>query len=147
MSEMNQEEPEKKDVEDSYKSFRTGLVILWLLCNIVLIVFVTTDDFITLGVSVSLPHFHLSNSTNNLAESRRRANAHVLPIPPLRNSCTVHHPLRRFPLVHWPNRHHVLHREKIERYMHAPVNVSMNFLLLSFGVKLGKLHCTQEILF
>ncbi|UPK95993.1 hypothetical protein LCI18_006928 [Fusarium solani-melongenae] len=51
MSEMNQEEPEKKDVEDSYKSFRTGLVILWLLCNIVLIVFVTTDDFITLGVS------------------------------------------------------------------------------------------------
>ncbi|KAJ4310736.1 Chitin synthase, class 3 [Fusarium piperis] len=51
MSEMAQEEPEKKDVEDSYKSFRTGLVILWLLCNIVLIVFVTTDDFITLGVS------------------------------------------------------------------------------------------------
>ncbi|SPJ74223.1 probable chitin synthase class III, family I [Fusarium torulosum] len=51
MSEMKEEAPEKKDVEDSYKSFRTGLVILWLLCNIVLIVFVTTDDFITLGVS------------------------------------------------------------------------------------------------
>ncbi|KAH7184845.1 chitin synthase-domain-containing protein [Fusarium flagelliforme] len=51
MSEMMEEQPEKKDVEDSYKSFRTGLVILWLLCNIVLIVFVTTDDFITLGVS------------------------------------------------------------------------------------------------
>jgi chitin synthase len=51
MSEMTEETPEKKDVEDSYKSFRTGLVILWLLCNIVLIVFVTTDDFITLGVS------------------------------------------------------------------------------------------------
>lgn len=54
MSEMAEEKPEKKDVEDSYKSFRTGLVILWLLCNIVLIVVVTTDDFITLGVSVSL---------------------------------------------------------------------------------------------
>ncbi|KAF4960173.1 hypothetical protein FGADI_1192 [Fusarium gaditjirri] len=51
MSEMAEEKPEKKDVEDSYKSFRTGLVILWLLCNIVLIVVVTTDDFITLGVS------------------------------------------------------------------------------------------------
>ncbi|SCO82637.1 probable chitin synthase class III, family I [Fusarium oxysporum] len=51
MSEMSKEAPEVKDVEDSYKSFRTGLVIMWLLCNIVLIVFVTTDDFSTLGVS------------------------------------------------------------------------------------------------
>ncbi|SPN99148.1 probable Chitin Synthase 1 (chs-1) [Cephalotrichum gorgonifer] len=46
------EEPEenKKDAEDSYRSFRTGLVILWLLSNLALIVGVTTDDFESLGV-------------------------------------------------------------------------------------------------
>ncbi|KAI1084886.1 glycosyltransferase family 2 protein [Whalleya microplaca] len=43
-------EVEKKDTEDSYKSFRTGLVISWLISNMVLIVFVTSDDFETLGV-------------------------------------------------------------------------------------------------
>ncbi|KAM5349405.1 hypothetical protein ACJ41O_005910 [Fusarium nematophilum] len=53
MSEMSGDEVELRDVEDSYKSFRTGLVISWLLSNILLIVFVTTDDFNTLGVGVS----------------------------------------------------------------------------------------------
>ncbi|KAI6784858.1 Chitin synthase-like protein [Emericellopsis cladophorae] len=52
---------EKKDPEDSYKSFRTGLVVAWILSNLVLIVFVTSDDFEFLGVqeaSVSrTPHY------------------------------------------------------------------------------------------
>ncbi len=43
---------EKKDTEDSYKSFRTGLVISWILSNMLLIVFVTSDDFQSLGVGV-----------------------------------------------------------------------------------------------
>lgn len=46
-------EIEKKDTEDSYKSFRTGLVISWIISNMVLIVFVTSDDFASLGVEVS----------------------------------------------------------------------------------------------
>ncbi|KAF2638308.1 hypothetical protein P280DRAFT_471417 [Massarina eburnea CBS 473.64] len=41
---------EIKDTEDSYKSFRTGLVYSWLLSNIALILVVTTDDFKTAGV-------------------------------------------------------------------------------------------------
>ncbi|KAI1480336.1 glycosyltransferase family 2 protein [Daldinia eschscholtzii] len=41
---------EKKDTEDSYKSFRTGLVISWILSNLLLVVLVTSDDFEFLGV-------------------------------------------------------------------------------------------------
>lgn len=50
----DEEEIETKDTEDSYKSFRTGLVVTWLLSNIGLVVFVTSDDFEFLGVQVSL---------------------------------------------------------------------------------------------
>ncbi|KAI1390687.1 glycosyltransferase family 2 protein [Hypoxylon trugodes] len=41
---------ETKDAEDSYKSFRTGLVITWIVSNLLLIVFVTSDSFESLGV-------------------------------------------------------------------------------------------------
>ncbi|CAI4212061.1 unnamed protein product [Parascedosporium putredinis] len=43
-------EDEKKDPEDSYRSFRTGLVIFWLLTNLVIITAVTSNDFESLGV-------------------------------------------------------------------------------------------------
>lgn len=42
-------EVETKDVEDSYKSFRTGLVISWLFSNLCLIVFITTSAFDSFG--------------------------------------------------------------------------------------------------
>ena len=45
-----EEEFEKKDTEDSYKSFRTGLVVSWIISNLILIVGVTTDVFLPLGV-------------------------------------------------------------------------------------------------
>jgi chitin synthase len=44
---------EAKSAEDSYKSFRTGLVVSWLISNMILIILVTSDDFVSLGVSVS----------------------------------------------------------------------------------------------
>jgi len=43
-------EPEVKDLEDSYKSFRTSLVIAWLFSNTALIVGVTSDSLTTLGI-------------------------------------------------------------------------------------------------
>lgn len=46
---------EMKDTNDSYKSFRTGLVITWILTNTLLIVFITTDDFSSLGLEVRDP--------------------------------------------------------------------------------------------
>ncbi|KAF4439844.1 chitin synthase [Fusarium austroafricanum] len=44
-----EEEIEKADVEDGYKSFRTGLVVSWLFGNILLIVCITSDKFDNLG--------------------------------------------------------------------------------------------------
>jgi chitin synthase len=45
-----QEEVEEKNPEDSYRAFRTGLVIFWILTNLVVITAVTSDDFLALGV-------------------------------------------------------------------------------------------------
>jgi chitin synthase len=47
---VEEEEVEKTDPEDSYKSFRTGLVVSWLLSNLILIVGVTSDEFEAVGV-------------------------------------------------------------------------------------------------
>jgi chitin synthase len=44
------DELEKKDVEDSYKSFRTGLVVSWLFSNILLAVVITSDNFNSFGI-------------------------------------------------------------------------------------------------
>ncbi|KAI0017126.1 glycosyltransferase family 2 protein [Xylariomycetidae sp. FL0641] len=43
-------EEEKPDPEDSYKSFRTRLVISWIVTNLVLIEGITTNNFAFLGV-------------------------------------------------------------------------------------------------
>ncbi|KAI6092074.1 glycosyltransferase family 2 protein [Hypoxylon rubiginosum] len=45
-----EEEVEKPDLEDSYKSFRTSLVITWLFTNCALIVGVTSDSLATFGI-------------------------------------------------------------------------------------------------
>jgi chitin synthase len=49
-----EEAPETKDLEDSYKSFRTGLVVSWLFSNILLVVVITSDNFNSFGIGVSL---------------------------------------------------------------------------------------------
>ncbi|KAJ3520972.1 hypothetical protein NM208_g13498 [Fusarium decemcellulare] len=48
-----EEEVEKADVEDGYKSFRTGLVVSWLFGNILLIICITSSDFDSLGIGKS----------------------------------------------------------------------------------------------
>lgn len=57
---------EKRDPEDSYKSFRTGLVITWILTNMALIVLVTSDDFHAVGVGVS---YRISGDVTIIANS------------------------------------------------------------------------------
>lgn len=47
---VEQEEIEAKDVEDSYKSFRTGLVVTWLFSNALLVVVITSDNFNSFGI-------------------------------------------------------------------------------------------------
>ncbi|KAK7190954.1 Chitin synthase, class 1 [Paraphaeosphaeria sporulosa] len=45
---------QRKEAEDSYKSFRTGIVYSWLLSNIALIIAITSDVFIDYGVGEAL---------------------------------------------------------------------------------------------
>ncbi|KAJ4408032.1 Chitin synthase, class 3 [Neurospora sp. IMI 360204] len=44
------ETPEPKDLEDSYKSFRTMLVVTWLFSNCLLAVVITSDNFNSFGI-------------------------------------------------------------------------------------------------
>lgn len=64
------EEPEKKDTEDSYKSFRTGLVVLWLFSNLLLVLVITSDNFNGFGIGVS--RFSRVAAARALTFSRRR---------------------------------------------------------------------------
>ncbi|KAM7201525.1 chitin synthase 1 [Rhypophila sp. PSN 637] len=46
----DEEKPEPKDLEDSYKSFRTMLVVSWLFSNCLLAVVITSDNFNSFGI-------------------------------------------------------------------------------------------------
>ncbi|KAK3309101.1 glycosyltransferase family 2 protein [Chaetomium strumarium] len=48
-----EEKPEPKDLEDSYKSFRTMLVVTWLFSNCLLAVVITSDNFNGVGIGQS----------------------------------------------------------------------------------------------
>lgn len=79
MSNNAEGKPQKKETEDSYKSFRTGLVYSWLLSNILLVIFVTSDDFSMVGVGVSLQITFLPSPSLLIKtpECRYNANANV----------------------------------------------------------------------
>ncbi|KAL1847956.1 hypothetical protein VTK73DRAFT_10245 [Phialemonium thermophilum] len=53
-----EDHPEPKDLEDSYKSFRTMLVVLWLFSNCILAVVITSDNFDNIGIGVSPNNLH-----------------------------------------------------------------------------------------
>jgi chitin synthase len=117
------EEVEKKDVEDSYKSFRTGLVVIWLFSNIFLAVAIQSENFDAFGVggvritiSLSVIILLLTMSTGDYERSIRQ----LLPIPTLRDCCAVDRPFHRFPVVLGPHWYHVLRREEINRF---PINM------------------------
>lgn len=80
-------EDDKPDVEDSYKSFRTSLVITWLFTNIALIIGVTSNSIAAFGIGVSLArsekYWSISMLTLNRSKPRTEplcsSNSFLLP--------------------------------------------------------------------
>lgn len=73
---------EAKDVEDSYKSFRTGLVVCWLFSNIVLVIVITSDNFNSFGIGVCF----FSTSFITLIANSRHRNPHLSARPTFSSS-------------------------------------------------------------
>jgi len=97
-----EEKPEPKDLEDSYKSFRTMLVVSWLFSNCFLAVVITSDNFNSFGIGVSLLFIDtstLAQVLTDLIANRIRQNRLVLQIPAVRHGCPFDCPLHWFPLV------------------------------------------------
>jgi chitin synthase len=58
------EDVEQRDIQDSYKSFRTGLVVAWLFSNALLVVVITSDNFDSFGIGVGvIPESYCSQSS------------------------------------------------------------------------------------
>jgi chitin synthase len=109
-----EEEVEKADVEDGYKSFRTGLVVCWLFGNILLIVCITSDKFDNLGWGVSFPFFlTFATDTNILIGTCHSTKGALLPVPSVRYCRALACSFCRFLVVPGQDWYHVLFLETI----------------------------------
>ena len=96
------EEHEEKSLEDSYKSFRTKLLICWIFSNAVLAVIITSDSINKFGFQVSIPISAFFTFTNKLTGRRISPHSKVLHGPPLRNGFPVPRALHRLRMVPGP---------------------------------------------
>jgi hypothetical protein len=116
-----EEKPEPKDLEDSYKSFRTMLVVSWLFSNCLLAVVITSDNFNGVGIGVSISPDSklgaLSESTNSSSflAIRDYKDGLVLQVSAVRHRRSLGCPLHRLPVVPRQDRHHVLLRPALSR--------------------------------
>lgn len=109
-----EEEVEKADVEDGYKSFRTGLVVCWLFGNILLIVCITSTNFDNLGWGVSfLFSSSYAASTNFFIGTCHRTKGALLPVPSVRYCRALARSFCRFLVVPGQDWYHVLFLETI----------------------------------
>lgn len=133
-----EDEVEKADVEDGYKSFRTGLVVSWLFGNILLIVCITSDKFDNLGWGVSFPLFlNFAAHANILIGTCHRAKGALLPVPSVRYCRTVSCAFLRILVVPGPNRYHVLFLEKLST-ARVSMHVAFNACVFSGEVNYKK---------
>lgn len=82
-------EDDKPDLEDSYKSFRTSLVITWLFTNLALIIGVTSDSLTTFGIGVSINRNDRPGETDMLTLNRAKRRTER---PPTSNSSSLPRP-------------------------------------------------------
>lgn len=104
-------EIESKTLEDSYKSFRTKLLISWVFSNALLAVLITSDNFDTFGFGVS-DHLHAFVIAANifLLERGLCPYSKVLHGLALRNCFPLARPIHRLLLVLGSFWNHVLFR-------------------------------------
>jgi chitin synthase len=105
-----EDKPEPKSLDDSYKSFRTSLVVLWLFSNCLLAVVITSDNFNSFGIGVSC--FHSStmfySHTNSPAANRIWQDRWVLQVSAVCHGGSLARPFLWLPLVPRQDRYHVL---------------------------------------
>lgn len=97
-------EDDTPDIQDSYKSFRTGLVVGWIMSNCFVAVAITSDNFDGGSTKVSAMRlrdfFIVSLKTNTqITEHRKEQTSYVLPGSALRDCFPVLGPLRWLLLV------------------------------------------------
>ncbi len=104
-------ESTSKTLEDSYKSFRTRLVTMWIFSNAALSVGITTDNFNKGQISVSRRLSCILAVTDvSLADRRFRTNSQVLLRLAVGDGRALSRSLHRLSVVLGQVRHLVLHR-------------------------------------
>jgi chitin synthase len=84
---------EKKTLDDSYKSFRTKLITVWIFSNALLAVAITSDNFDKFGFRVSIIYTNLQHRTLIYSVCRLQTYGPILPSSPLGNRSTFPHPI------------------------------------------------------
>jgi chitin synthase len=106
-------EKNEKSLEDSYKSFRTKLLICWVFCNLILALFIQSDVVDIFGFKVRHPWLLCCPSlisimlTPTIGKSLQ-PHSKVLRSLAVRHRCALLRALRRLCLVPLPLRHQVL---------------------------------------
>ena len=102
------EEKGEKTLEDSYKSFRTKLIISWIFSNALLAIAITSDSLDQISFGVSLHLFDLESVLISVAEQLHRSHCNILQTAVVDHRGTFAGSFHRMRLVLGQDRNHVL---------------------------------------
>jgi chitin synthase len=110
-------EDDKKSLEDSYKSFRTKLLICWVFSNVILIVFISSNTVDVFGFKVrGPPSVSFPPPLTPRPAIRQRPHRQVLRDPAVRHGGTLGRALPRLPVVPRTVRDQVLLQPSLRGY-------------------------------
>jgi chitin synthase len=110
-------EDEKRTLEDSYKSFRTKLLICWIFSNAILAVCITSDSIDKFGFGVSIPaYLHVDYLLTYPTGYCICSYPEILHSAALRNGRVILRPIRRLHVVPRTFRNYVLLLPSLRRF-------------------------------